>query len=152
MILRIIIFIIINFIGLGLGSLFTNAGVASEWYASLNKAPWTPPGWVFGAAWTTIMICFGIYMAYAWDSVPNKKVLLSLYAAQWILNFAWNPIFFHYHNSIIGLVIISLLTVIIGYMLITNWSTLQAKSILLLPYFCWLLIATSLNAYIWAYN
>ena len=63
MILRILLFLIINFGGLFIGGLFTGEGVPSDWYQNLNKAPWNPPGWVFGAAWTTVMICFSVYMA-----------------------------------------------------------------------------------------
>ena len=54
----IIFFIIINFGGLAIGSWLMNNGPLSIWYTSLNQAPWTPEGWVFGAAWTTIMFCF----------------------------------------------------------------------------------------------
>ena len=61
MILRTIIFLLINFAGLFIGGLFTGEGVPSDWYQNLNKAPWTPPGWVFGFAWTTIMICFSLF-------------------------------------------------------------------------------------------
>jgi len=60
----IIFFLIINFGGLVFGSWLMNNGPQTEWYQALNKAPWTPPGWVFGAAWTTIMICFSIYLGY----------------------------------------------------------------------------------------
>jgi benzodiazapine receptor len=86
MLKRIIIFLIINFAGLGLGSLFTSDGVASQWYTNLNQAPWTPPGWVFGAAWTTIMICFAFYMAYAWEASEDKKPIILLFTIQWLLN------------------------------------------------------------------
>ncbi|MEM6378823.1 MAG: TspO/MBR family protein, partial [Bacteroidota bacterium] len=57
MLARVIIFLILNFVALGIGGFFTGPGTSSEWYNNLNQAPWTPPGWVFGAAWTTIMIC-----------------------------------------------------------------------------------------------
>ena len=40
-------FLIINFGGLAIGQVWTGDGVTSEWYTSLNQAPWTPPGWVF---------------------------------------------------------------------------------------------------------
>ena len=42
MILRILLFLIINFGGLFIGGLFTGEGVPSDWYQNLNKAPWTP--------------------------------------------------------------------------------------------------------------
>jgi tryptophan-rich sensory protein len=50
---RIILFIVINFSALAIGSYFTENGVSSDWYMSLEKAPWNPPGWVFGVAWHT---------------------------------------------------------------------------------------------------
>lgn len=147
MVLRIILFLLINFAAIGIGSLFTTSGVTSDWYLNLNKAPWTPPGWVFGAAWTTIMICFSIYMAFAWDQVKNRTTLLTLFIIQWILNVGWNPVFFHWRNMSVGLVVISALTLLMGYFLFKYWSVLKNKSLLLLPYCIWLVIATSLNGY-----
>ena len=129
-----------------------HSGVPSDWYLELNKAPWTPPGWVFGLAWTTIMICFSLYMAYLWPSIENKKLIIGLYVLQWVLNVAWNPLFFHLHNIAVALVVISLLTLLIGYLLYNYWPVLKVKSTLLLPYFVWLLIATSLNGYIYFKN
>ncbi len=145
---RIIIFLVLNFGALGIGGFFTGKGVPSEWYNDLNKAPWSPPGWVFGFAWTTIMICFAVYMAYAWTKVSDLKLLAILFAIQWVLNIAWNPAFFYFHHVSIALVIISLLTVLVGYFLVAYWSDLKMYSLLIMPYFVWLLIATSLNAYI----
>jgi len=59
---HVILFLVLNFGALAVASLFTGNGVASNWYQHLNKAPWTPPGWMFGLAWTTIMICFALYI------------------------------------------------------------------------------------------
>lgn len=148
MALRLIIFLIINFGALAIGGFFTGEGVPSSWYAELNKAPWTPPGWVFGAAWTTIMVCFSIYLAYLWPLLKNKNKLIFLFALQWILNVGWNPVFFHYHNVLFGMIVISSLTIIVGALLISYWPKLKIKGALLLPYFIWLLIATSLNGFI----
>ncbi len=152
LILRIIIFLAFNFSALAIGSLFTTSGVSSEWYSNLNKAPRTPPGWMFGAAWTTIMICFSVYMAYLWPRVTKKTKLIWLFAAHLILNTAWNPMFFKFHLVGPALADIIGLTLLVGYFLIAYRSKLQGKSILILPYFIWLLIATSLNAYILAFN
>ena len=152
MIIRLIIFLVLNFGALAIGGFFTGDGVPSDWYADLTKAPWTPPGWVFGAAWTTIMLCFSIYMAYLWPVVKSEKVLIGLYGIQLILNIAWNPAFFYFHHVLGGLLIISLLTFLLGYLLISYLPKLRLKSLLIAPYFIWLIIATSLNAYIWLYN
>lgn len=152
MVYKLLIFLAINFGALLIGGMFTSKGVPSDWYADLNKAPWTPPGWVFGAAWTTIMICFSFYMANAWSVVEDKKLLILLFAVQWILNVSWNPTFFYYHNVLSALFIISALTILVGFILFYYWPALKLNSILLLPYLIWLLIATSLNGYILVKN
>jgi benzodiazapine receptor len=152
MISKTIIFLILNFAALAIGGLSTSSGVTSEWYSALNKAPWTPPGWVFGFAWTFIMICFSFYMAYLWNEVEDKKTLIIMYALQWILNVVWNPVFFTLHQTSFALIIIISLTILIGYFLFKYFGQLRIKSTLLLPYFVWLLIASSLNAYIWLRN
>lgn len=148
MLSRLFVFLLLNFVALGIGGLFTGKGVPSEWYVSLNKAPWTPPGWVFGAAWTTIMICFSFYMAYLWPITSNKGLLIALYAVQWVLNVGWNPVFFHFHQVAAALAIIIGLTLLVGFILFFFWKDLGARSVLLLPYVIWLLIATSLNWYV----
>lgn len=148
MVYRVIIFLIINFAALAIGGLYTGKGVPSDWYMQLDKAPWTPPGWVFGAAWTTIMICFALFMAWLWPLVENKSLLMGLFIIQLILNIGWNPTFFYYHQVMFGLIVISGLTVLIGFLFFYYWPELKTKSLLVLPYLIWLLIATSLNAYI----
>ena len=148
MVYRLILFLVINFGALAVGGIFTSAGVSSSWYENIQKAPWTPPGWVFGAAWTSIMIFFSIYLATAWPKIENKKILIGLFTVQWILNVGWNPIFFYYQNMLLGLIVILLLTFLIGFILIFYWKEVKFISLFILPYFVWLIIATSLNWYI----
>lgn len=143
-----ILFLVLNFSALGIGSYLMGGETQGAWYTSLNKAPWTPPGWVFGAAWTLIMLCFSFYMTHAWSSIDNKKFLLALFTFQWILNVAWNPIFFKFHQVSAGLLVIAALTILVGFFFLGFLSQLKWISLLVLPYFLWLVIATSLNAYI----
>jgi tryptophan-rich sensory protein len=147
-----IIFLILNFGALGIGGLLMGGEVQGQWYQNLNKAPWTPPGWVFGAAWTTIMVCFSIYMASAWTTLENTKFLLALFIFQWILNVAWNPLFFKFHQVEAGLLTIAALTILVGFFQFGLLGQMKWKSALILPYFAWLLVATSLNLYILVKN
>ena len=142
----------LNFAALGLGAYFTGPGVTSDWYVNMNKAPWTPPGWVFGAAWSTIMICFSIYLTILWDKVSDKKFLVGLYAFQLLLNISWNPVFFKFQLAGPGVIVIGLLSIVVFYFLFHYWSKLKAISLLLLPYAVWIVIATSLNVYAWLMN
>jgi tryptophan-rich sensory protein len=152
MLVKTIIFLFINFAALGIGGWLMGSGVTDDWYRNVNKAPWTPPGWVFGFAWTAIMICFSIYLGKLWSLTDNKKLLIQLFVLQFILNVVWNPIFFRYNQVLLGLFVITALTLLIWWFLIIYAPQLKWFSILILPYAIWMLIATSLNAYIWLMN
>ncbi|MEQ3664886.1 MULTISPECIES: TspO/MBR family protein [unclassified Olleya] len=146
-----LIFSVINFGGLAFGSWLMDNGPLSDWYTNLNKAPWTPPGWVFGVAWTLIMLCFSIYLSKLFSLVKSKK-LISVYVLQVFLNVSWNYIFFNLHQVFLALIVIVALTIVILYLFVKYKQTLKNLSYLLFPYIIWLIIATSLNAYILIYN
>ena len=152
MIKRLSFFLTINFLGLYLGSLFTSQGAKDQWYQSLDKAPWTPPGWFFGIAWSFVMICFSIYLALAKPKAHDWKKILVIFFIQWVLNVSWNPIFFYFQQVLAGILIIVSLTAILYYLLFDNIRTLKYSSLLLMPYCIWLVIASSLNIYAYLNN
>ncbi|WP_040253635.1 TspO/MBR family protein [Psychroserpens mesophilus] len=145
------VFLLLNFSALGIGSFFMAEGPQGDWYLQLDKAPWTPDGWVFGVAWTSIMICFSIYMVSLYLKRFTKKVRI-LFLIQFILNISWNFLFFNQKHIDLALVNITLLTFIVAVFLFTYLKDLKIKSIFILPYLIWLCIATSLNLYISIYN
>ena len=145
--LRLLIFLIINFGALGIGTLLMNNGPTSEWYIKLSKAPWTPPGWVFGFAWTTIMICFSFYMTKL-TLIKNSKTVIILFGIQFILNVSWNYLFFNQHLVFLGMITLVLLLMIITLFTIRYTASMKRDTILILPYLLWLLVACSLNGYI----
>lgn len=149
---RILIFLLINFFALYLGGVFTGSGVTSEWYQSLYKAPWTPPGWVFGFAWTLIMISFSIYMALLFRYEKKRNRVITLFSLQWILNVLWSVLFFYFKEPLLGMLDILVLTIIIGFFLVRYKKDMNFMSLWILPYFTWLLLATSLNGYILLFN
>ena len=146
-----IFFLGLNFGALFLGNFLMNNGATSDWYLNLNKAPWTPAGWVFGAAWTSVMLFFSVYMTFLYQNLKTQKVIL-LYSVHLLLNISWNFIFMNKHMTILGLIDISLLTILIFYFLIGYNKILNNMRFFVLPYCIWLLIATSLNLYIVIYN
>ena len=154
-----LLFVIINFATLAIGSFLMDDGASSLWYKNLNRAYWEPQGWVFGVAWTTIMICFSIYLAlivkelkinFSVSSFKNE--FFKLYLFQLLLNISWNYLFFNKHLIGIALLDITLLTILMFYFLCKYFSIIKFKSTLLLPYCIWLIIASSLNFYIVIYN
>jgi tryptophan-rich sensory protein len=100
------------------------------------------------------MICFSFFMASITDHLDKKvrvKIYL-IYAIQWFLNVLWNPTFFYLHEIFMGLFIISLLFIVVCYFLYEGIKRSRILGLLILPYFIWLLIAFSLNCYIWMFN
>lgn len=144
-------FFIINFGGLAIGNLLMHNGPRSHWYFQLEKAPWTPPGIVFGIAWSFIMICFSIYLGKLFCNKVTKEKSFVL-GGQVLLNVSWNYIFFNQHLIVLGLVCIVLLTALIFFSFFTFRKNIKNYKYLLLPYMIWLCIATSLNLYIVVYN
>jgi len=148
----ILLFIVLNFGALGIGSFLMNNGATSSWYLSLNKAPWTPPGWVFGVAWVSIMVCFSIYMAELILNARVKNHIYLLFSIQLVLNISWNYIFFNQHLAGLGFVVIVLLTFVVAFFLINYIGNIKFNTLWIVPYFIWLLLASSLNLYIVMYN
>jgi tryptophan-rich sensory protein len=141
-----VIFLVVNFGALGLGGWLQGEGARSDWYQGLQKAPWTPPGWVFGAAWFSIMLLFSVFMA-RWIAKDGSALVWTLFGIQFVLNVLWNPVFFRWQEMGIALAMIALLFVLTAVMLIVGWRNVGIWSLLMLPYALWLGIATSLNAY-----
>jgi tryptophan-rich sensory protein len=145
-------FLVFNFGALGIGSvLMGSSPLENTWYQELNLAPWTPPGWVFGAAWTTIMILFALYMTVIFRKNPTKQNGL-IYAIHLVLNIGWNPVFFQFHQLFSGLVILIALFVVILLTHHKNFKWSDKSILLITPYLIWLCIAFSLNFYAFLFN
>jgi benzodiazapine receptor len=145
-------FFIVNFGALALGSfLMGSSPIENDWYIQLNKAPWTPPGWVFGLAWSSIMILFTLFLTFQDEDKIRSKRFISLFTLQFITNVIWNPIFFYFHWTLVGLIIIFLLFLSLVFLML-YFKPINWRSTLLFPYLIWLTIAFSLNAYSWWMN
>ncbi|MDB4204799.1 tryptophan-rich sensory protein [Polaribacter sp.] len=146
-----LLFLAVNFGGLAIGSWLMNNGPFSNWYTNLQQAPWTPPGFVFGIAWTLIMICFSMYLGKLFTE-DNTSKNRTIFLIQFVLNVSWNFIFFNQHLILFALINILLLTSLIFVYFFKLSSAVNNYKYLLLPYMLWLCIATSLNLYIQVHN
>ena len=142
-----------------LGGLATAPNV-DGWYADADKAPWNPPGAVFGPVWTVLYSLMGIAAWLVWrerDRVDVRRPL-TLYVLQLVLNAIWTPIFFGLYPFIgapalwIALVVILAMDVLVLLTMISFWRVSKVAAWLLVPYWAWLLFATTLNAAIAVLN
>ena len=125
----------------------SNSGFDNDWYAALRKPAFQPPGWAFGAVWTTLYTMMGIALATIWNEPPSEERpgALTLFFTQLAVNFAWSPIFFAGHMIDAALVVIIVLLVTALITAIRFKRIRPVAGWLLLPYLAWLCLATTLN-------
>jgi tryptophan-rich sensory protein len=122
-----------------------------DWYESLDRAPWNPPSWLFGPAWTVLYVLMAIA---AWlvarDGLDGSGVLvaLALYAVQLALNLGWSIVFFGLRRPGLALLVIAALFVAIAATAIAFYEISPTAAWLLAPYLAWVAFAASLNAWI----
>ena len=125
-----------------------------NWYDKLNKAPWTPPNWVFGIIWPILYFLMTISAGLVLYEKDNNYLTIAttLFCIQLILNLSWAPVFFNLEMPNLAFAIMTLLIVstIATIYYFSKISKLSAT--LLFPYIIWLFIAFSLNLYIVIYN
>lgn len=122
-----------------------------EWYVSLNRAPWSPPNIAFPIVWSLLylMIAISGWLLFATNNTLLKKVWIG----QLVLNAAWSYLFFGQHWPLLSLIEIVVLAAGVFVLIIGSWRAgLKMVSLLLVPYAAWLMLASSLNAYIVAFN
>ena len=142
-----LLFLLFNFGGLALGSYLQGSIADNNWYAALDRAPWTPAGWVFGAAWVFIMVAYSFYLTRLSVAINHRFISL-LFVASWVLNVVWSPLFFQFHYTELALVVLILLFLCILTFFLLFGRRMGIFSFLLLPYLVWLGIAFSLNWYV----
>jgi translocator protein len=126
----------------------------STWYSTLNRSTLTPPNYVFPVAWT---ILYGMIGACGWliwgaQDFFKLRAIKTLYLIQLILNWSWTPLFFSYHLTGLALMVLCAMDVMVGTLVVLAYPKIRSVSLLMVPYFLWILFASYLNFYICWYN
>ena len=128
-----------------------SGGEADPWYASLNKAPGTPPGYVFGLVWPVLYLMMAtaaiLAVRSAGDWAAARPILLA-YSAQLLLNLAWSYLFFGLHAPVAALADIAALWLAIGACIYVFGRTRALAGLLLVPYLVWVTFAAYLNGWV----
>ena len=130
-----------------LSGYLSNSGFSNPWFDAVEKPSFMPPGWVFGAAWTTLYTLMGISLALviaAPDSAWRRRGI-TFFLVQLALNYLWSPVFFGAAAIDWGIVIIIAMAVALCLTISLFWRVNRVAALLLLPYLAWLCLATALN-------
>lgn len=136
-----------------IGSSFLVNG-SSGWYAGLAKPVWTPPGWVFGPAWTVLYLLMAISCWLVWLRRGERRIspALGVFGTQLVLNGLWSALFFGLHRPDLAFAEIVVLLVLIGANVVVFGRVSRAAGVMLLPYLAWTGFAAALNFAIWRLN
>lgn len=124
------------------------------WYAHADKTLWNPPNQVFGPVWTVLYTVMAVAAWLVWrrPASPERTLALRTYAGQLAMNAGWPPLFFLLYEVVggvglwIALTWIVLLDFAVLATIIFFWRVSRPASLLLIPYWTWVLFATALNA------
>ncbi len=132
----------------GIGGILTRDGVR-DWYPDLEKPSHTPPGWVFGPAWTLLyaMMSVSLYVASrrGEENAGVWRASRVLFGTQLALNVLWSWVFFGRRSPGWALVEIVFLWTAIAATVIGFWKVSRTAALLLLPYLLWTSVAAALN-------
>jgi tryptophan-rich sensory protein len=132
-----------------------NAG----WYALADKAPWTPPGWIFGSVWLLLYAALAVAAWLVWRQrhLP-RRAAFTAYGVLLLLNLAW-PLMFFALFPLMGATALWLALLVIGAHAVLATLTVllfgpisRTAGVLMLPYVSWLVFSASLNLYAAANN
>jgi len=135
-------------IPLAVGALSTLVSGGMADYATLNKPPLSPPGWVFPVVWTVLYLLMG-YASYrilqsGAEPAAIRRALLP-YWLQLLANFLWSPVYFGLEWRLAAFGILLILWGLIC-LTIKRFSNIDGKAgDLLLPYLLWVTFAGYLN-------
>lgn len=128
---------------------------AMEAYTNLTIKPaLTPPGWLFGVAWSILYALMGISAARIWlyATGTERSRGLNLYVAQLIVNFFWSLIFFNARAYGFALIWLLFLWTLVLLMILQFNKVDKKAARLQIPYLLWLTFAAYLNFGVWVLN
>ena len=114
------------------------------WYALADKAPWTPPGWVFGSVWLVLYASMAVaaWMVWRRQEFP-RGAGFKAYGGILLLNLAWPLTFFGMYPTMGAAALWLALLVIAAHAAVATYTVLhfgpisRTAGLLMLPYVSW---------------
>jgi tryptophan-rich sensory protein len=137
-----------------LSGALAGSGYGNPWFDALEKPAAMPPGWAFGVVWPILYILLGLTLAMVLHArgARGRPLAIALFLLQLLLNYAWSPLFFAWHEVGAALWLIVAIIVLTVITAVLFWSIRRSAALLLLPYLAWLSFAAFLNAEIGRLN
>jgi benzodiazapine receptor len=137
-----------------LSGALSGAGIGNSWFATLHKPPLMPPNRVLGAVWACLYVLLGLALAMVLHArgAKQRERAAGLFGVQIVLNLAWPPVFFAFHQVETALAIVAAMIVVCVVTILVSWRIRVLAGLLLYPYLAWLMFAGLLNYQILTLN
>lgn len=125
-----------------------------EFYETVDKPAFAPPGTVFPIVWTILFLLMGVsaYLVWTQYRAPLRRRALWVYAIQLAVNFVWPLLFFRARAFLAAFVWLLALLVLIAVMIGLFCRIRRAAGLLQIPYLLWSIFAAALNLGVWLLN
>jgi tryptophan-rich sensory protein len=126
---------------------FGGSGANNPWFLGLAKPALYPAPLTFALVWTALYIVMGLALAMVASArgAQWRTAALVVFAAQFVLNLAWSPLFFGGHQILASLVLLGALDLAAIAAIVLFYRVRPVAALLLLPYLAWILFATLLT-------
>lgn len=123
------------------------SGPDNPWFVDLVKPGIYPPPATFGIVWSLLYLMMGIAAAMVASArgAAGRGIALAAFAAQFLLNLAWTPLFFGAHQITSALYLLIALDIAVALTVFLFWKVRSRAALLLVPYLAWVCFATLLN-------
>lgn len=119
----------------------------TAWFQNLEKPSIFPPPMWFGIVWSILYVMIGFSLAMvasAWGA-RGRELAILVFAAHFVGNLAWTPVFFGMQDMTTALYILIYVTLSLLVVIWAFWRVRRLAALLLLPYLAWVAFATVLN-------
>lgn len=123
------------------------SGSTNPWFAGLVKPSLFPPPATFGIVWSILYVLMGFALALVVTArgAPARRLAITVFVVQLLLNLAWSPVFFGLHQIKAGLILLGVIDLAVILTVVLFYRVRPLAALLLLPYLAWVLFATVLN-------
>ena len=119
-----------------------------NWYSTLIKPTWAPPGYLFGPVWSFLYILIAISFGKVFLMAYQKEISFMI-ALPFILNIFFNliftPIQFGLKNNLLATLDISLVLITLVWAMISIYRHAPWITYMQIPYLLWVCFATVLQ-------
>jgi tryptophan-rich sensory protein len=121
-----------------------------KFYEKRNEqAPWAPPPWLFGPAWTVnnIFLLWGLLKILNNKDLPNRPLLLSMQGGIWVIFLSFGYVYFRKGSPILAEVWTQADAILASASFRTALRSDKKLAVAYAPLLAWTWFASSLSAY-----